>query len=77
MPASGRLSVVSAGAVSAGTDMMTVRGRVTRTIKSRLLAAGERQVFTHVERGVLVTPQSGFEVHVDTGLGKWRKISTG
>ena len=78
LPANGRLSVVSRTGCAAGTTMMTVVSRATRTLKSRLLAAGARQTIGVFDEDVQVSMAAGFDLYVDsTGFGKWRKIAQG
>lgn len=76
MPAAGRLRIVSIAGCAAGTTAATLVGSRTRTIKTRLLAAGGSVVIDLVERAVTVTLAAGFDAYVDTGLGVWKKIAT-
>lgn len=77
MPAGARISFVAAAGAIAGSTLATVAGTVTRTIKSKGLAAGVRQIFDSAERGVVITPSTGIEVDVDQGLARWAKIAQG
>jgi len=77
LPAAGRISFVSVAGCPAGTTAGTIVTSNIRTIKTPLLAAGGRVVIDHVERAATVTPESGFEVHLDVGLGVWGKIAGG
>lgn len=75
LPANARVSFVSVAGCSAGTTAAVLTGPHTRTIKTKLLAAGQRVVIDRVERGTLVTLQAGFQAYIDSGLGKWRRIA--
>lgn len=77
MPAGARLSFVATAGATAGDTLATLVGTSNRTIKAKTLAAGDRQVLDFVELGVVITPSSGIEVDVDTGLAVWKKIAEG
>lgn len=77
MPAGARLSFVATAGAVAGAALATLAGASNRTIASRGLAAGERQVLDYVERGVVITPSAGIEVDLDQGLSRWGKIAEG
>jgi hypothetical protein len=74
LPASARLYFLSVSGCAAGTTAATVGGR---TIETPLLEAGAHGNVIYAERGVEVTPQADFEVHLDTGLGVLQKIGEG
>jgi hypothetical protein len=75
MPANGRIRFVSVEGCAAGTTAATLTGAKTRTIKTPLLEAGGVVRLDHVERGVVVTPEAGFQVELDCGFGVWRTIA--
>jgi len=75
MPAGARLRFVATAGAAAGATAATLTGASDRTIRTPLLAAGAGMVIDFVAKDVTVTPASGFEVHVDTGLGRWQKIA--
>lgn len=77
MPAGARLSFVATTGAAAGDTLATIVGATDRTIIAKDLAAGDRQVFDFAELGVVITPSSGIEVDVDTGLAVWAKIAEG
>lgn len=74
LPANARLAFRSVAGAVAGSTAATLRSASTRTIKAPALAAGAFTVLDHAERGTVVTAASGFEVLLDTGLGKFKKI---
>lgn len=91
LPANSRVSIRSVAGCIAGTTACVLTGprtltgynastgvstySATRTIKTKVLAAGGRVVIDRVARGTLITLQAGFEAWIDNGLGKWRKIA--
>lgn len=77
MPANARLSFVSTAGAVTGATLATLVGVATRTIKSKGLIAGGRQVLDYVERAVVITPSAGINVYVDRGLTRWSKIAGG
>jgi len=77
LPANARVSFMSVAGCSAGTTAATTVGPSSRTIKTPVLAAGGRVVIDRLERGTAITPATGFEVHIDIGLNRWRKIAQG
>lgn len=74
LPANARLAFRSVAGAAAGTTAATLVGTSTRTIKTPVLAAGEFMTLDNAERDTVVTPSAGFEVLLDTGLGKFKKI---
>jgi hypothetical protein len=72
MPANGRLAFKSRAGCAAGTTAATLN---SRSFKTPLLAAGARTHLEYVGRGVTVTPQTGFDVLLDNGLGHYVKIA--
>lgn len=76
-PANGRIYLRSVAGCIAGTDAATITGPTARTIETPLLAAGESMNGIYVERGRVVTPATGFEVLLDTGMGRRQKIGEG
>lgn len=74
LPAGARLALKSVAGATAGTTAATIAGTSNRTIKTPALAAGESMTLDHVERAAVVTPAAGFEVLLDTGLGRFAKI---
>lgn len=63
---------------SAGTTAATiVSGVGTRTIKTPLLAAGRSMKVGWVEKGMKITPVAGFDLLIDTGLSKLKKVGAG
>lgn len=74
LPAGARLALKSVAGATAGTTAATIAGISNRTIKTPALAAGESMTLDYVERAAVVTPAAGFEVLLDTGLGRFSKI---
>ena len=74
LPAGARLALKSVAGAIAGTTAATIVGTSNRTIKTPTLAAGESMTLDYVERAAVVTPAAGFEVLLDTGLGRFAKI---
>lgn len=74
LPAGARLALKSVAGATAGTTAATITGTSNRTIKTPALAAGESMTLDYVERAAVVTPAGGFEVLLDTGLGRFAKI---
>jgi hypothetical protein len=75
LPANGRLSVVSVAGCAAGTVAVTTVGVSDRSISTPELDAGGRHPIGYFERAVTVTIESGFELYLDQGLGRWVKIA--
>lgn len=75
MPARGRIRFVSTSGSSAGDTAGTIVGSNTRTITTPVLAAAGHVVIDGVERGCTVTPDAGYTIEVDIGLGVWKHIS--
>lgn len=76
LPANARIAFRSIDGSSAGTTAATLVGPSVRTIKTPALAAGEFALLDFAERGTVVTPEAGFEILLDTGLGKFVKIGS-
>ena len=74
LPAGARLALKSVAGATAGTTAATIAGTSNRTIKTPALTAGESMTLDYVERAAVVTPAAGFEVLLDTGLGRFAKI---
>lgn len=74
LPAGARLALKSVAGATAGTTAATISGTSNRTIKTPALVAGESMTLDYVERAAVVTPAAGFEVLLDTGLGRFAKI---
>lgn len=74
LPAGARLAFKSVAGATAGTTAATIAGTSNRTIKTPALAAGESMTLDYVEYAAVVTPAAGFEVLLDTGLGRFSKI---
>jgi hypothetical protein len=68
-------SVAGCAADTTGATFTTSGG--ARTIKTPLLAAGASMPIGYIERGITVTPVTGFEVFIDGGLGLRQKIAEG
>jgi hypothetical protein len=77
LPANATLAVKSVAGCAAGTTAATIVASANRTIKTPLLAAGGRVKLDRVSRGAVITPATGFELHLCVGLGKFRKIGQG
>jgi hypothetical protein len=73
-PANASVYFRSVAGCAAGTTAASYNGR---TIETPLLAAGQAVFAGFIERGTTVTPASGFEVLIDTGLGRRSKIGEG
>lgn len=52
---------------------LTLTGPTTRSISCPPGAAGSG-VSVYIERGTVVTPEAGFELYFDSGMGRYRKI---
>ena len=74
LPAGAKLAFKSVAGATAGTTAATITSARNRTIKTPALAAGESMTLDYVERVAVVTPAAGFEVLLDTGLGRFAKI---
>lgn len=74
LPAGARLALKSVAGATAETTAATIAGTSNRTIKTPVLVAGESMTLDYVERAAVVTPAAGFEVLLDTGLGRFAKI---
>jgi hypothetical protein len=74
LPANARLAIRSVAGCAAGTSIVTIG---SRTIKAPALAAGGVHPIGYFERGKAVSPIAGFEMLVDTGLGRYGKIGQG
>lgn len=75
MPANARLAFRSTAGAAAGTTAATIAGPSTRTIKTPTLSAGGVTRLECAEVGSVVTPAAGFDVLLDSGLGKLNKIA--
>lgn len=73
-PANARFALRSVSGNAAGVTAATVTGPSTRTIKVPALAAGQRSTIHYAEAGSVVTPEAGFDVLLDNGLGRLVKI---
>lgn len=74
LPANANLFLKSVAGCVAGTTAAEIG---SRTIKTPLLEAGEMVEVGFVERGVTVAPVLGFDVLIDTGLGRFAKVGGG
>lgn len=74
MPAGARIRVGAVGAAAAGVDICTSG---SRTFKSPGLDAGGIHPIGYFHAGTKLTPLSGFDLLVDTGLGRYVKIGEG
>lgn len=80
LPANGMFALVPKAVAAADPAAMTLRSArspVARNIGTPDLAAGERHLLGFLERGNVCTPTAAFDLYIDAGLGKWRKILTG
>lgn len=74
MPAGGRLRLVSVAGCAADTTSATF---ASTTLKTPVLGAGEWGNAVYLAKNVQLTPATGFEAHLDMGLGKFVKIAEG
>lgn len=80
LPANGLFALVPKATAVATSAAMTVRSSrspTTRNVGAPALAAGERHLLGFLERGAVCTPTAAYDLYLDAGLGKWRKILTG
>ncbi len=75
LPGNGRFSVVSTAGCAADTVALNTAGTNDRTIQVAALVAGGRWPIGYFERGNTMTLSSGFELHLEIGLGRWAKIA--
>lgn len=76
IPADGMFAIVTPLVHVAGNAATTVGPR-NRTIGVPAMAAGEQRLIGKLERGTTVTLAAWADLHVDTGLGTYRKICSG
>lgn len=76
-PANARIGLRPGTSITAGDPLATLTGPSTRNITSEGLAAGDLQVVERIERGTVVTAETGVEVMLDIGLGRFAKIAEG
>jgi hypothetical protein len=76
IPADGMFAIVTPAAHVAG-NALTVVGPLNRTIGVPAMAAGEQRLIGKLERGSTVTLAAWADLHLDTGLGTYRKIRRG
>jgi hypothetical protein len=77
LPASGMFAVMNPAGASNGATALTVAGGQSHTIKVPALAAGEFRLIGKLERSTEVVMTAGFDLYLDTGLGKLRKVVDG
>lgn len=80
LPANGMFALVPKAIAAANNAAMTLRNTrapVAKNIGAPALAAGERHLLGFLERGSVCTPTAAYDLYLDAGLGKWRKILTG
>lgn len=73
-PANASVSMRSVAGCVAGTEAATFNGR---SIGTPELDAGGTVTVGYIERGTVFTPAAGFEILIDTGLGRKSKIGEG
>jgi hypothetical protein len=74
MPCSGMFRLRTVDAIVGDPVLgVTLTGPTTRTISCPAGSAGSG-VSVYVERGTVVTPEAGFELYADVGMGHFRKI---
>lgn len=78
MPAGAMVFFKSVAGCAAGTTAATyTTSSGAKLVKTPALASGAAMNGIYIERGVTVTPSNGFDVMIDTGLGRRRKIAGG
>lgn len=75
-PANARVRLRSVAGCAAGTVAATLTGPAVRTLATPLLAAGGSVTVDKVAVDTTLTPSVGFQVLIDTGLGKFRQIAS-
>lgn len=78
MPASATLFALSIAGCAAGTTAATYTSSSgAKAVKTPLLVAGGFTPIGFVEKGITLTPATGFEIYMDSGLGRRVKIAEG
>lgn len=77
LPANAQFCFKAIGIAADGATVATITGPTNRTIKTKALVAGGFTNTIYLQRASVVTLNSNFDLMLNIGLGKYKKVGRG
>lgn len=77
LPANGRFAIRSTAGNAAGTLALTIVTNRTINIYTKVLISGQIQIVDNIQKAAVVTVETGFDLLLDIGMGKFIPVING